>query len=529
MSSIHRGAVLALALALGAAGLTACGSSGSSANGAGNYVDGKTFSYAVTDDPGSLDPQVNLTAILVQLNRFAYDSLVSVKDDGSIAPQLASSWKTDGTTLTLQIRDGVTCADGTAFTAQTAADNINWVADPKHQSQYLGVYLPPGASASAAGSTLTIKLAQPVPFVLNGLANLSMVCPNGLKDRSILKSRTDGTGPFVLSRAAVGSEYVYTVRKGYAWGPDGAKTSAHGTPAKIDVKVIANDTTAANQLLAGQLNGATIKGATDADRLAGAGLDFHKQLSIVGEQSYNHAAGHPTSSADVRMALTQALDLADLQKVLTSGQGEPATELAVTPPAACPGNSVKGAVPEQDVDAANAALDRAGWVKGADGVRTKDGQKLTLRFDYVTLLGPGASAAAELAASAWKAIGAEVKMKGITITDFTSVAINGGWDVLWVPFNGSSPDQLVSILSGTPAPKGNNFAAIDNADYQSHVAKALAAGGTKGCPDWLAAESALFKAADLVPFANLVVKTFAKNATFDMAGNIVPTSIRMLG
>jgi peptide/nickel transport system substrate-binding protein len=529
MSSIHRGAVLALALALGAAGLTACGSSGSASHGAARYVDGKTFTFAVTDDPGSLDPQVNLTGILAQLNRFAYDSLVSVDAKGVIAPQLAASWKVAGTELTMQIRDGVTCSDGSAFTAQTAADNINWVADPKHQSQYLGVYLPPGAAATADGSTLTIKLAQPVPFVLNGLAGLSMVCPNGLKDRSILKSRTDGTGPFVLSRAAAGSEYVYTVRKGYAWGPGGAKTSAEGTPAKVDIKVIANDTTATNQLLAGQLNAATVKGATDAERLAGAGLDSHEQLSIVGEQSYNHAPGHPTSSADVRMALTQALDLGDLQKVLTSGQGGPATELAVAAPAACPGNSVDGAVPAKDVEAANAALDRAGWVKGADGVRTKDGRKLTVRFDYVTLLGPGASAAAELAASAWKAIGADVKMKGITITDFTSVAINGGWDVLWVPFNGSSPDQLVSILSGTPAPKGNNFAAIDNADYQAHVAKAMGMPGAKGCPDWLAAESALFKAADLVPFANMVVRTFAKNASFDMAGYLVPTSIRMLG
>ena len=37
------------------------------------------------------------------------------------------------------------------------------------------------------------------------------------------------------------------------------------------------------------------------------------------------------------MALTQALDLAQLQKVITSDRGGPATQLAVVAPAGCTG------------------------------------------------------------------------------------------------------------------------------------------------------------------------------------------------
>lgn len=529
MQLIQRSAASALTLALGAVGLSACGGSADSSNGDQEYVDGKTFVYAVSDDPGSLDPQQAVNGVVLELNRLAYDSLVGITADGQVAPQLARSWQLDGTTLTLEIREGVTCSDGSPFTAQTAADNISWVADPENQSQYLGLYVPPGATATAEGSTLTVELAGPAPFVLNGLAGLSMVCDNGLEDRSILKTGTAGTGPFVLDEAAGGSQYDYSVRTDYAWGPDGASTSEPGTPAKIKVKVIANDTTAANELLTGTLNGALVKSVSDAERLAAAGLDAVEQLSLLGEQSYNHAEGHATSNREVRMALTQALDLDELQQVLTSGQGELATGLAVTAPAACAGNSAEGALPDTDVDAAKTALDGAGWAEGDGGIRTKDGQKLTVKLNYLTDLGPGGSAAAELAAMAWKEIGVDVKIKGITLADFTALTVSGDWDILWVPFNASSPDQLVSILSGPTPPTGNNFAGITNDEYTSHVTKAMALAGAEGCEEWLAAESALFEEADVVPFANTVLRTFAKDATFELAGGVIPTSIRMLG
>jgi peptide/nickel transport system substrate-binding protein len=52
--------------------------------------------------------------------------------------------------------------------------------------------------------------------------------------------------------------------------------------------------------------------------------------------------------------------------------------------------------------------------------------------------------------------------------------------------------------------------------------------GTAGCPTWLDGESALFKAADIVAFANNVVKTFGNGAQFETPGQLVPTSIRMV-
>ena len=81
-------------------------------------------------------------------------------------------------------------------------------------------------------------------------------------------------------------------------------------------------------------------------------LSSEKTELVIGEQWYNHADAHPTTDPDVRMALTQALNLGELQKVITSNTGAAATGIAILAPAACTGDSVKGNVPATDTSAA---------------------------------------------------------------------------------------------------------------------------------------------------------------------------------
>jgi len=533
MRPVHKSALVVLSLSLAAAGLAGCGGGSSASPGStssANFVNGKTFTMAESQDPGSLDPQMSAVDTLIQLSLFAYDPLVGIDPKtGQPVPQLASSWTTSATKATFDIKSGVTCSDGAPFTAQTAADNIKFVEDPSNKSPLLGAFVPAGVTASASGSTLTLKLSSPSPFLLSSISSLPMVCDKGLKDRSMLKSQTDGTGPYVLSKASPNSEYDYTVRKGYTWGPSGASTSDAGTPASIVVKVVPNETTEANELLAGQLNAASIVGS-DRTRLKGAGLTSIDVPLIVGEQWYNQAAGHATSDPKVRLALTQALDLGQLQKVITSNLGGPATQLAVVEPTGCQGNSVEGNVPALDVAAAKATLASDGWTPGSDGILAKDGKKLSLSMLYDTSLGNGGDAAAELAVQQWKAIGVDVTTKAQTETAMSSALFGtGDWDIAWEPLNINNPDQLIPFFSGPAAPKGTNFASVDNPTYTSTTAKALKEDGASGCADWHAAEAALFKDADVVPFANNLLPTFVKGATLQIAGDIVPTSIKMLG
>ena len=532
MSSTFTGLRLALAVVLAAGGLAACGGSDGSdgsSEGAKTYVDGKTFTMRLAADPGALDPQGSANGSMFQVSQFAYDALVSIDPvTGEVLPQLATSWDVSGETVTFEIGEGITCSDGTAFDAQTVVDNISYVEDPKNKSPHLGVFLPVGATATASGSTVTVTLAGPAPFVFEGFANLPMVCESGMKDRASLVDHTSGTGPFVLESASPGSEYVYTVRSDYTWGPDGATTAAKGTPTKIVVKIIENATTAANLLLSGDINSAQMAGP-DIKRLQAAGLTSSDSYIVIGEQIYNHADGRPTSDPAVRMALTQGVDYAELGKVLTTGDGVPATQLV--PASGCTGNSVEGNVPAFDVDAAAAALDAAGWTLGSDGVREKDGTKLSLSFIYDSQLGAGGAAASELADPEWKEIGIEVSGKQLPTDKMAGpLFATGDWDIAWEPIGVDTPDQIVPFLSGATPPDGTNISYIDNADYDAAVATAMTQTGVAGCDDWIAAEAALFKAADLVAYANQKVPIFANGAEFDATtGLLRATSIKMLG
>ncbi|MCR6029890.1 ABC transporter substrate-binding protein [Nocardioides sp. zg-579] len=513
-----------IALSLAAAALVGCGATGGgSGDGGGGdadggVVDGGTFTMAMNADPGNLDPQSSVSSALFSISQLPYDRLLNVDfDSGEVVSGLASEWAVDGTTISLTLAEGITCSDGAELTASDVAANLDHVADPKSKSPFLGTFLPVGAKTTAddAARTVTVELAEPAPFALQGLANVPIICAAGLEDRASLAEQSLGTGPYELTEAAPGDSYTYTIRDGYTWGPGGAATDTEGLPDTIVVKVVQNESTAANLLLSGQLNGAIVNGP-DTKRLEAAGLTTYDTAAISGEQFYNQAEGRATSDPEVRLALTQALDLEELQGVLTSGAGSPATTLAALDPVACPGDSVSAALPAQDVDAATAAL--------ADA----DVPGLTFLFDPSS--GSGVGAAAELAVQQWKAAGVTVTPKpqsGSAIQQ--TVFGTGDWDIAWLPLNVSSPDQLVPFLSGPGvAEGGTNFAAIDNPDYVAGVEEASAMVGQEGCDTWLEAESFLVAEADVVPFANTVGKTWQQGAEFEYPGQMVPTSIRML-
>jgi peptide/nickel transport system substrate-binding protein len=346
----------------------------------------------------------------------------------------------------------------------------------------------------------------------------------------VLAEETRGTGPYELTEVVPSDHYTYTLREDYTWGPDGATTAEEGLPDEVVVQIVANETTSANLLVSGGLNAATVVGP-DAQRLSEADLFSTETNVVLGQMWFNHLAERPGSDPAVRTALTQALDLEELQGVITAGTGAAGTAFAVAPPEACPGDSVSDALPTGGVEAAEQTLDEAGWTAGPDGIREKDGVPLALTFIYNTDLASGGAAAAELATSTWDELGADVTATAQDESALVETIFgSGNWDIAWVAVNVSSPDQMVPFLSGPAAPDGTNFASISNSDYEAGVAEAMTMTGAEGCDTWLEAESALVRDADVIPFANQAVKTFGSGARFETgAVAVVPTSIRMLG
>jgi peptide/nickel transport system substrate-binding protein len=494
-------------------------------------ADGGTFVDIIDADPGNLDPHMSVFVTTANVNAFAYDTLLYPTSDGELVSGLAESWEETPTSVTYTLKEGITCSDGTPLTASTVADNFRFVVDPNNQSPLLGTFVPPGITAEAddAARTVTLTSEQPVPFFLRSTGlNLFIVCANGLADRSLLESGTDGTGPFVLEEAVPNDHYTFRLHDGYAWGPDGATSDVPGFPSGVEIRIVANQSTAANLLLSGEANAAVVSGP-DRQRLESEGLFAIEGRAIVGEFFFNQMDALATADVAVRQALMGALDLPEMMAALTAGNGLLPEGLVEVLPKACPGDTVGDILSAgADVDAAGALLDEAGWVIGSGGVREKDGEPLALRVFYITEL-ENSGLAMELALPQWEALGVDVELQGIDQAQFNTIAFESrAWDVFLAAVNLNLPSQLVAFVSGAQPPDGVNFSAIANADYDAIVAEASTLTGEEACAQWNAAEEALFAQMDVLPFAVSTLPVFGQGAEFEIGGfGIIPATVRL--
>lgn len=488
--------------------VSACGTQES---GATSTVDGRTFTMAISSDPGNLDPHLTVLSVAIQLDRFLYDTLLTLGSDGQPAAGLAEKWSATTTEASFTLRGGITCQDGSPLTAGDVAANINFVSDPANKSPYVGLAIAAGTKATADDAARTVKLTGGAPdaFLLRNVGELPMLCGKGVRDRSLAAKGEAGTGMFTMTEAVPNDHYTLTRRKDYTRG----STDQHGLPDKVVVRVMPNPTTAANLLLSGELNAAAMTGP-DRQRLDARKLFHADFVAPIGELFFNEGNGHPGRDEAVRRALVQSLDLAQLGKVLTNGTGKQSQGMVTAEPRACSGDTVAGNLPTHDVTAAKSAL---------------DGKRLALTVIYATQGGPTMAAAAELLQQQWKSIGIDVTLKGVDSPGLSQVLFGTGeWDVSMGPITVALPSQLVPFLSGPTPPNGTNFGHIGNTEFDTLTRQASAMSGAASCQTWTAAETALIKHVDVVPHTDSVVPFYGSGAKFEVnLGIITPSSIRM--
>ncbi|MFJ3310947.1 ABC transporter substrate-binding protein [Streptomyces sp. NPDC086549] len=518
-----RSAVVASA-AVTSAVLAGCGGDVSSTH--TPVVVGGTVTIAAASETPSFDPYSQFGPPLAP---YAYDSLVNVASDGRVVSGLAQKWRAGATSASFTLREGVTCSDGMALTASGVAGSLRYASDPRNRLVGARAALPGvpfTVSADDAARTVSVRMASPYSFIVRTIGLVPVVCPAGLADPGVLDRTTEGTGPYVLSGYASGGPYLFTRRKGYAWGPRGATNGTPGQPERIVVTVVPQESTAANLLLTGGVNIATVTGP-DRARLTGHGLATAQVPTVVGLTFFNERSGRPLSDPALRQALVGALDRKGLANVAIGGDGTPASHLTAVN-SVCHADVTAGNLPSHS---AVGALRAAGWTKNARGRLVKQGRPLRLRLLSSADFGSTLPSVAELMAVTWQALGVDVDL----VSEGRNAVVqamygSGDFDVVV----GSSPGpplpaQLIPYFSGPPPSGGLNFAHVVNRAYDRFVALALRAPGTASCADWNRAAAALFRSADALPVADGTSTVYGYRTTFAVApgGQIVPTSIRL--
>ena len=528
MNRKHTAASVTAVAVLAAITLSAC-STPTTDNSDAEFVSGGTFTKALSSDPGSLIPMTAISLAAREFVSYAYENLAYVTSDGEIIPWLAESWEESGTEIVYTLKEGITCSDGTPFTAETAAANINYHADPANATFYYGSQVTEAISATGEGNTLTISSTKNDPFILANTGLIEMVCQAGLDDPDSLADATNGTGLFEMTDLVPATSYTFTKRTDYTWGPEEVTSETVGLPDTIEIDVITDESTAANLMLSGDVNAALITGP-DKARLDGAGYDTVGILNPAGEMLFNEKSDRPTSDPLVREALSISLDRDEVGTVVTDGAPLESKSLVNKTPLLCVPVDGVLELPATDLTRAGELLDEAGWVAGADGKRSKDGEPLEITFIYDAATATHA-AAAELVQQTWNELGITTELSANDAAAWSEQLFQTfDWDTGFVQIAPGSPVVLSNFFAGnSPDNGGNNFMFVENEAYNALAEEASSASPEETCGLWQEAEAELLKRFDVFPLAENIVPTYVSGAVIERTDIILPTAIRMVG
>ena len=192
---------------------------------------------------------------------------------------------------------------------------------------------------------------------------------------------------------------------------------------------------------------------------------------------------HPfLSDPAVRRALSLAIDR---QILVDAGYGVAGKVTCnVLPAPAVYASTANDACATQDVDEANRILDEAGWARGGDGVRAKDGVRLSILYQTSTnSVRQGTQA---LVKQMWEQIGVETELRNIDAAVFfggdpaspdTYMKFYADIEMYTNTFSGTDPESYMAnwTCSEIPGPDnqwlGNNIQRSCVAEYDALVAE----------------------------------------------------------
>lgn len=352
------------------------------AAGSGSDKRGGILNIGLAAQAECLDPQQHQHGFDSQQGRQLVDSLTdqSQKNASDIVPWLATSWEIsdDATEYTFHLRSDVTFSDGSKFDAEVVKANFDAL---KAIPAAAGAeYLTAVEEISVVDPlTVRIKFSEPnVAFLAAtattrlGIVSAATAAKSG-EERC--KEGIVGTGPFVIERHVYNEELVLSRRKGYSWASSVTRHQGEAYLDKVVYKVIPEASVRTGALTSGQVD-LTQASYQDAENLKSAGFNIIN-ASYVGTAAalFVNTARPIVSEAAVRRALLHAIDKDEIVALVQNGFVQPATGL-LTP--ATPGFLDLTADIAFDPEKSRVILDEAGWAVGPDGIREKDGQRLSI-------------------------------------------------------------------------------------------------------------------------------------------------------
>ncbi|GGL42496.1 ABC transporter substrate-binding protein [Phycicoccus endophyticus] len=454
---------------------------------------GGTIRGALITDPTTFDPALVKAMDDYRAARLGFDTVLRRDDGSTLVGDLAESYTQNDSGVTLQIRDGLTCGDGSELTPSDIAASLQRLADPDTASKAAQLIFGGSAvtvTADDDARTVTVTTAKPYSELAVGLTHpaAGIVCPAGLEDLDGLAAGTVKgafSGPYVLSSSTTGVGYEFDLRSDYSSWPEYAEP-LEGTPAQTLKFTVGATDSAANQLLTGSLDESAVA-YQDLSRFPED--SFTKTEAVIGDMFviFNETAGRPFADAAARKAAAQAIDRSALIDAINPGAtpdlgpGDPGLECV---------NTDASLLTEPDADAAAKVL---------------SGLKIQVVGSTAPAFGTNGAATTYIAEEL-RAAGATVKLTNSDNATWIGTLItDDGWDIsvlATINTGGTLVTGLSDVVGAGLEDGGRNFTRSDNPTATAAFERGIAATTTsEKCAGFQEAQAAALEAVDFIPLA----------------------------
>ena len=422
--------------------------------------------------PTQLNPHFSTGTKDADGARVFYEPLARWDINGELQPVLAAQIPSranggvaaDGRSVVWKLKPGVTWHDGQPFTADDLLFNAAYASDPATAATTSGLFRDLRL-VKEDSHTVRVVFDKPTPFWASPYCVGSIIPRHifapfiGAKSREAAANfKPVGTGPYVFAEFKPGDLLRGTLNPNYH-GPNRPHFDA------IEIKGGGDATSAARAVLQSgeydfgwnlQVEDDVLKrmesgGKGSVSLSPGGTMEFimlnaaDPGTEVDGERSHV-STRHPLfKDPAVRQAVNLCIDRQGIQEFIYGRTGV-ATPNIVHNPQRFRSNNLR---PEFNPDKAAAHLESAGWKKGVDGVREKDGRKLKLVFQ--TSINAARQKTQSVIKSALQRAGIDVELKGVTSAVFFSA------DVSNPDTNGRFQADLQMYASGMGQPDPERF------------------------------------------------------------------------
>ncbi len=444
-------------------------------------VPGGTYTEGILGTFTNANPLYASGPVDAGVSRLVFAGLLKQDVNNKLVGELADKWSVDDSELnyTVHLRPNLTWQDGQPLTSQDVVFTYKEIQNPDTKSPLFNAWKDIKVSA-LDNQTIVFSLPDPLSsfplFMTNGIVPMHLlknVDASQLRSISFNTVNPIGSGPFKWSAIQVSGQTPQTREEQIALTPFSGYVGGKPKLNKFVIRSFLDEGSLVNSFIKQELNGVAGLSTVPSDLEHDSNVREYSTPLLSGVYVFLKTTQVPLVDVKVRQALVIATNVPKVIETL----GYPVAVVHGPLLKSQLGYDKKYNQSSFDLSAAKKLLDSDGWAVGSDGIRVKNGQRLSFGLssqdnrDYVVVT-------KELQ-SQWRDLGVDLSISTQSADDLKVKLAGHSYDALLYGIElGTDPDVFPYWDSSQADIRSDTR--LNFSEYKSSVADtALEAGRTR--------------------------------------------------